>query len=124
MLNLYNVLIYAQALKKSVLYLLLAPYDHEQSDLLHRVYQEKKLEQLPTYKYVRVCVRVCGCVWVCACVHAVLAISVEGCSDIHVMLKCCQFNSGNATYMYLIIINYNFYRIFVSLHSITLTANL
>ena len=52
----YNVLIYTQALKKSVLYLLLAPYDHEQSDLLHRVYQEKKLEQLPTYKYVCVCV--------------------------------------------------------------------
>ena len=32
-----------------VLYVLLAPYDHEQSDLLHRVHEEKKLEKLPIY---------------------------------------------------------------------------
>ena len=38
-----------QALKNMVLYVLLAPYDHDQSDLLHRVHQEKKLEKLPIY---------------------------------------------------------------------------
>jgi 26S proteasome regulatory subunit N5 len=37
------------ALKNMVLYVLLAPYDHDQSDLLHRVHQEKKLEKLPIY---------------------------------------------------------------------------
>ena len=38
-----------QALKNMVLYVLLAPYDHEQSDLLHRIHEEKKLEKLPVY---------------------------------------------------------------------------
>ena len=37
-------------LKNVVLYVLLAPFDHEQSDLMHRVFQEKKLEQLPLYR--------------------------------------------------------------------------
>ena len=41
-----------QALRSVVLFVLLAPYDHEQSDLMHRVYEEKKLEHLPKYKYV------------------------------------------------------------------------
>lgn len=40
-----------QALKNAALYVLLAPFDHEQSDLLHRVAQEKKLQYLPIYKY-------------------------------------------------------------------------
>ena len=39
-----------QALKNATLYVLLAPFDNEQSDLLHRVYQEKKLQYLPVYK--------------------------------------------------------------------------
>ena len=34
------------------MFVLLAPYDHEQSDLMHRVYEEKKLDHLPKYKYV------------------------------------------------------------------------
>ena len=38
-----------------VLYVLLAPFDHEQSDLMHRVFQEKKLEQLPVYRLEIVC---------------------------------------------------------------------
>ena len=38
-----------QALKNIVLYVLLAPYDHQQSDLLHRVHEEKKLQKLPVY---------------------------------------------------------------------------
>ena len=45
-LHVHNII---QALKNMVLYVLLAPYDHEQSDLLHRVHQEKKLEKLPVY---------------------------------------------------------------------------
>ena len=39
-----------QALKNATLYVLLAPFDNEQSDLLHRVYQEKKLQDLNVYK--------------------------------------------------------------------------
>ncbi len=39
-----------QALKNAVLYVLLSPFDNEQSDLLHRVHLEKKLEYLPIYK--------------------------------------------------------------------------
>ncbi|CAI8038716.1 26S proteasome non-ATPase regulatory subunit 12 [Geodia barretti] len=38
-----------------VLYVLLAPYDHEQSDLLHRVHQEKKLEKQHIYMEVLEC---------------------------------------------------------------------
>jgi 26S proteasome regulatory subunit N5 len=33
------------ALKNMVLYVLLAPYDHEQSDLLHRIHEEKKTRE-------------------------------------------------------------------------------
>ena len=39
-----------QALKCVVLYLILAPYDNEQSDLLHRIGQEKNLNEIPKYK--------------------------------------------------------------------------
>lgn len=39
-----------EALKNVVLYLILAPFDNEQSDLTHRVNEEKQLEQLPVYK--------------------------------------------------------------------------
>lgn len=39
-----------QALKCVVLYLVLAPYDNEQSDLIHRVKEDKNLEQLPVYR--------------------------------------------------------------------------
>ena len=39
-----------QTLKNMVLYVLLAPFDHEQSDLLHRVYEEKQLQELPVYR--------------------------------------------------------------------------
>ena len=44
------LLLTLQALKNVVLFVLLAPYDHEQSDLMHRVYEEKKLERIPKYK--------------------------------------------------------------------------
>ena len=39
-----------QALKNVVLYLILSPYDNEQSDFLHRVFLDKNLEEIPKYK--------------------------------------------------------------------------
>ncbi|KAJ3583222.1 hypothetical protein NHX12_034176, partial [Muraenolepis orangiensis] len=39
-----------QALKSVVLYVILAPYDNEQSDLVHRINTDKKLEELPKYR--------------------------------------------------------------------------
>lgn len=39
-----------QTLKNVVLYVILAPYDNEQSDLIHRVSQEKGLDEIPEYK--------------------------------------------------------------------------
>uniref|UniRef100_UPI0035902E5B 26S proteasome non-ATPase regulatory subunit 12 n=1 Tax=Myxine glutinosa TaxID=7769 RepID=UPI0035902E5B len=39
-----------QALKSVVLYVVLAPYDNEQSDLVHRIGQERKLEELSVYR--------------------------------------------------------------------------
>lgn len=39
-----------QTLKNVVLYVILAPYDNEQSDLIHRVSLEKSLDEIPEYK--------------------------------------------------------------------------
>uniref|UniRef100_A0A8C4NCG7 Proteasome 26S subunit, non-ATPase 12 n=1 Tax=Eptatretus burgeri TaxID=7764 RepID=A0A8C4NCG7_EPTBU len=39
-----------EALKSVVLYVVLAPYDNEQSDLVHRIGQERKLEELSVYR--------------------------------------------------------------------------
>ncbi|XP_071487476.1 26S proteasome non-ATPase regulatory subunit 12-like [Diadema antillarum] len=44
-----------EALKHAILYLILAPFDNEQSDLIHRVSQEKKLEDIPKYKDLLKC---------------------------------------------------------------------
>ena len=44
-----------EALKNVVLYLILAPYDNEQSDLTHRINGEKQLEQIPIYKELLKC---------------------------------------------------------------------
>ena len=41
-----------EALKCTVLYLILAPYDNEQSDLIHRIQTDKNLDELPVYKCV------------------------------------------------------------------------
>lgn len=38
------------ALKNSILYLILAPHDNEQSDLMHRVLLEKELDEIPIFK--------------------------------------------------------------------------
>ena len=46
-----HTLISYQALKSVVLYVILAPYDNEQSDLVHRINTDKKLEELPKYRY-------------------------------------------------------------------------
>lgn len=45
-----------QALKKVVIYCILSPYGEEQSDLIHRISKDRKLEKIPTYKYVTVLV--------------------------------------------------------------------
>lgn len=37
-------------LKSAAVYLVLSPFDNEQSDLLHRMLQEKAIEDNPTYK--------------------------------------------------------------------------
>jgi hypothetical protein len=39
-----------QALKYVVLYLTSSPYNNEQSDVLHRLFLDKNLEQIPKYK--------------------------------------------------------------------------
>jgi len=39
-----------EALKNIVLYIILSPYDNEQSDLTHRIKAEKSLEEIPQYK--------------------------------------------------------------------------
>uniref|UniRef100_A0A3B4GMX0 Proteasome 26S subunit, non-ATPase 12 n=1 Tax=Pundamilia nyererei TaxID=303518 RepID=A0A3B4GMX0_9CICH len=39
-----------QALKSVVLYVILSPYENEQSDLVHRISGDKKLEEIPKYK--------------------------------------------------------------------------
>jgi len=41
-----------QALSHVVMYLVLAPFDNEQSDLVHRVNQDVVLEELPVYRCV------------------------------------------------------------------------
>jgi len=38
-----------EAMKNIVLYIVLSPFDNEQSDLIHRIAQEKYLEELPYY---------------------------------------------------------------------------
>lgn len=46
----YCVVQLFQALKSVVLYVILAPFDNEQSDLVHRISGDKKLEEIPKYK--------------------------------------------------------------------------
>ena len=40
-------------LKHVVLFIILAPYDNEQSDLLHRIKEDKTLEDIPQYRWVK-----------------------------------------------------------------------
>lgn len=40
-----------ETLRNVVIYLVLSPYDNEQSDLRHRVMLDKSLEEVPLYKY-------------------------------------------------------------------------
>ena len=39
-----------QALRNVVLFVLLAPYDNEQSDLVHRVAAERNMDEIPLYE--------------------------------------------------------------------------
>ena len=41
-----------QALKSAVLFVLLARYNNDQSDLMHRIYEEKQLQHIPLYRWV------------------------------------------------------------------------
>ncbi|KAI8338565.1 PCI domain-containing protein [Chlamydoabsidia padenii] len=43
------------ALERSILYVVLSPYDNEQSDLLHRIYQDQKLADIPLYHELAKC---------------------------------------------------------------------
>ena len=66
------------------MYCILAPYGEEQSDLVHRIAKDKKLEKLPTYMCVcSVCV--CVCVFVCVCVRTRVCVSVcvYACTCVH-----------------------------------------
>lgn len=40
-------------MQHAILYLLLSPFDNEQSDLTHRFLQEKVVDEIPKYKYKR-----------------------------------------------------------------------
>ncbi|XP_077979874.1 26S proteasome non-ATPase regulatory subunit 12-like [Glandiceps talaboti] len=44
-----------EALKCVILYILLSPYDNEQSDLMHRIAEDKKLEEIPIYRNILKC---------------------------------------------------------------------
>ncbi|KAF1800952.1 PCI domain-containing protein [Mucor lusitanicus] len=44
-----------EALQNAVLFVVLAPYDNEQSDLLNRIYQDAKLAQIPQYQEIAKC---------------------------------------------------------------------
>lgn len=44
-----NPVLMKEALKNIVIYLLLSPYDNEQQDLVHRLSEDKNLQQLPKY---------------------------------------------------------------------------
>ena len=37
-------------LQNAILYLLLSPFDNEQSDLTHRILQDKVLDEIPKFK--------------------------------------------------------------------------
>lgn len=41
---------WSAALQKIVLYVVLAPHDNTQSDLIHHIYEDKNLEELPKYR--------------------------------------------------------------------------
>lgn len=44
-----------EMLHNAVLFIILAPYDNEQSDLLHRLYEDPKLAFIPQYKEITKC---------------------------------------------------------------------
>ncbi|KAJ8318893.1 hypothetical protein KUTeg_003984 [Tegillarca granosa] len=44
-----------EALRYVVLYMILAPYDNEQSDLIHRIKEDRNLEEIPKYRELLKC---------------------------------------------------------------------
>ena len=47
-----DILFYKQALRNMILYNILAPYDNEQNDLLHRIKEDDSLDEIPSYRFV------------------------------------------------------------------------
>ena len=41
---------WTEVLKNIILFIVLSPYDNEQSDLLHRIYSDPNLSKLPLYR--------------------------------------------------------------------------
>jgi 26S proteasome regulatory subunit N5 len=52
-----NLQLMREALKNIVIYLLLSPYGNDQQDLLHRLSEDKNLQEIPKYKYSRLTVK-------------------------------------------------------------------
>ncbi|KAL5473497.1 hypothetical protein EMCRGX_G027987 [Ephydatia muelleri] len=50
-------LLWKIALKSAVLFVLLARYNNDQSDLMHRIYEEKQLQHIPLYRELLDCFR-------------------------------------------------------------------
>lgn len=44
--------LWKEALKSAVIYLVLSPHSNQQSDMLHRVYRDEKLSEVPVFKDV------------------------------------------------------------------------
>lgn len=44
-----------EALQNAVIFVILAPFDHEQSDLIHRINADANLAKIPLFKYAPCC---------------------------------------------------------------------
>ncbi len=48
----YRILIVVQVIENIIIYVILAPYNNEQSDMLHKLYADQALQKAPIYLYV------------------------------------------------------------------------
>lgn len=42
--------LWKEALKSSIIFLILSPHSNQQSDMLHRVYRDEKVAEIPAFK--------------------------------------------------------------------------
>jgi 26S proteasome regulatory subunit N5 len=42
--------LWQEALKSSIIFLILSPHSNQQSDMLHRIYRDEKLAEIPVFK--------------------------------------------------------------------------